>query len=45
MPLPLEDHMDDAKDVGGAMNWFRDIPSLAANSAAAFFTDAGSFNG
>jgi argininosuccinate lyase len=28
-----------------AMNWFNDTPSVAANSAAAFFTDVGSFNG
>ena len=28
-----------------AMNWLSDTPSVAANSAAAFFTDVGSFNG
>lgn len=28
-----------------AMNWFNDTPSVAASSAAAFFTDVGSFNG
>src|ERR1700744_1454056 len=28
-----------------AMNWLSDTPSAAANSAAAFFTDVGSFNG
>ena len=28
-----------------AMNWFNDTQSVAANSAAAFFTDVGSFNG
>jgi hypothetical protein len=28
-----------------AMNWFSDTPSWAANSAATFFTEAGSFNG
>src|SRR5271169_4787656 len=28
-----------------AINWLSDTPSLAANSAAAFFTDVGSFNG
>jgi hypothetical protein len=27
------------------MNWFTDTQSVAANSAAAFFTDVGSFNG
>jgi hypothetical protein len=28
-----------------AMDWFNDTPSEAANSAAAFFTYVGSFNG
>jgi hypothetical protein len=28
-----------------ATNWFNDTPTVAANSAAAFFTDVGSFNG
>ena len=28
-----------------AVNWFNDTPSEAANSAAAFFTDLGNFNG